>query len=235
MATTLAQLADICQTQLADSGAGTWPQATVEAWVLEAIRDYSVHFPRRKEYKINCNDDVHEYPLPVDFLDAILVEYPDGEDPPKYLARKHRTDPAFWLSDDHYDLYVTGDVTESPTVPGESDNDLLIVSPETATGEDIILQYLARHDDSISSGDEVTVPARHFDLIVTFVVWRAWVERLGEEEQAPDQTVLLLSQLASNADRAHRRYTEALNRAKSARSESGITEPWRSDVHDPIY
>ena len=235
MATTLAQLADICQEQLSDSGAGTWTQATVEGWVQEAIRDYSVHFPRLKEYTINCNDDVHEYPLPVDFLGATLVEYPDGEDPPEYLTRLSRTDPAFWLSADYYDLYVTGDATESGAVAGESANDLLIVSADTASGEDIILQYRARHNDALASGGEVTVPAHHFDLIVTFVTWRAWVERLAAEEQAPDQTTLLLSQLASNADRAHRRYTEALNRAKAARSDTGITDPWRSDIHDPIY
>ena len=46
MTTTLAELADRAQLTLNDSGAGTWPQATIEEWVVEAIRDYTQSFPR---------------------------------------------------------------------------------------------------------------------------------------------------------------------------------------------
>ena len=39
MTTTLAELADRAQVTLNDAGAGTWPQATIEEWVVEEIRE----------------------------------------------------------------------------------------------------------------------------------------------------------------------------------------------------
>jgi hypothetical protein len=231
--TTLAQLADICQRQLADETGFTWSQETVEAWVLEAIRDISQHFPRVREARYTLTAQVHEYDLPNDFVDALLVEYPDGEDPPAYLTRLARTDPDFWSSDDYYDIYPGGQLSD-PDVD-ELEVGLLILSAAPSTGEHATLAYSAEHDSALDPTDTVTIAQRLHGVVVTYVVWRAWVERVAVEEQNPDATVLLLSQLASNADRAHRRYTEALNRARGAHTEAELAGPWRVDPYDRVY
>ena len=61
MTTTLAELADRAQITLNDAGAGTWPQATIEEWVVEAIRDYTQTFPRtmRKSIAVSGADPGH--------------------------------------------------------------------------------------------------------------------------------------------------------------------------------
>ena len=98
MTTTLAELADRAQITLNDAGAGTWPQATVEAWVTEAVRDYSQSFPRtiRSSITISGSSPGHEFDLSNDYISMILVEYPGDQDPPVYLQRRRRTHPRFF-------------------------------------------------------------------------------------------------------------------------------------------
>ena len=110
--TTLLQLADRCQLALNDSGVGTWPQATVEAWVLDAIRDYSQYFPRVRTSTTTIttpSSTPHVFDLPGDFLAVVLVEFPDGEDPPEYLQLRSRTRDGFWDYTGFYDIEPSHD------------------------------------------------------------------------------------------------------------------------------
>ena len=232
MTTTLAEIADRAQITLNDSGAGTWPQATIEEWIVEAIRDYTQTFPRtiRSSISVSGADPGHEFSLTADYIAMILVEYPGDQDPPIYLERRRRTHSRFYGFEGYYDVEPTGDMTEVPT---------LYLSEEPADGEKIYWTAKCHHDTTLNSGDDITVPEHHEGLLLLFVLWQAFKERLATEEQDPDTTlaghVTLLQQLVKGATQAEKEYKEALKRARANVAEGGYSGPWVADTHDRIY
>ena len=232
MTTTLAEIADRAQLTLNDAGAATWPQATVEAWVIEAIREYTQSFPRtvRSTITIGAPSPGHEFDLTADYIAMILVEFPGDEDPPVYLKHRHRTHPQFYGYEGYYDVEPSGDMTEVPT---------LFLSEEPANGDKICWTAKCHHDTTLVSGDDITVPEHHEGLLLLFVLWQAFKERLATEEQDPDTTlaghVTLLQNLVKGAIQAEREYKQALKRAKMNVADGGYSGPWAADQHDRIY
>ena len=226
--TTLAELADRAQNAVSDSAAGTWSQSLMEEWAVEAIRDYSQYFPRRVQSTISTSADDRKYDLPAGLTHLLSVEYPTGEDPPEYLSRRPYTHPDFWQEDGYYDYFLPHD----PTDQGE-----LYISEKPSAGETITVHYQGIHDLSLVSADTITVPARHEPILIEFIIWRAWLEKLGAEEQSPtSNSSLLLNQYASNADRARRNYVQALNRARIAYAGNrSRTAYWKLDKWDRSY
>jgi hypothetical protein len=224
-------VADLAQYTLADTGGSIWPQATVEYWVLDAIRDYSVHFHRTTTDTLNCSDDTHQYDLPRDFIDAILLEYPTGEDPPQYLNRLPRTDPRFWASDDFYDLelwHQTGSGNESQ----------LWISANPSTGETITLTYLAAYYDGAAGPVPdivVEVPDRHIPVLIAFVEWKAASERLFDELQDPDRTIHLIEGMKRTVEEKRAAYDAMIAAALAETVRSGWISRWHMDNHDRIY
>ena len=225
--TTLANLADRAQNAISDSGATTWSQSVVEEWTVEGIRDYNKHFPRTVNGTISTTADDHQYDLPSDFRGIVSVEYPTGQDPPEYLAQKSRLGDGFWNQTGFFDVILRRDASDVAEI---------VISEAPAAGETITIEYLADHDLNLASGDTITIPERHEGIIVEFVIWRAWLELLGAEQQSPtSSSSLLMSQYASNADRAKRSYVEALARALRAGEGASGRVQWRLDKYDRIY
>jgi hypothetical protein len=226
--TTLANVADQAQIALNDAAAGTWPQATVEAWILDGIREYSHHFSRSVQTTITTTAATHAYDLPIApaaFRGMVLVEYPTASDPPDYLQPLSRKDPRFWAADGYYDVEPSGAAAAGS----------LWISASPDAGETITLTYLAPHSDKLASNDAITVPTEHESILVDYVVWRALSERVVTEAQSPDTTVRMLYQFMLAAERAEDAYRQALTAAKGQQAPGGWTGPWRSDMHDPIY
>jgi len=230
--TTLAELADRAQIMLNDSGAGTWAQATVEEWVKDAIKDYSTHFPMQDEVTVSVSgaNPGHEFNLFTGIIGILEVEYPDGESPPIYLKRKKRHNPGFYGYAGYYDVWLTGDQTTAP---------VLYLSEEPSDGEDIIVKVIKHHPEPASSGTDLTVPIHHENILLLYVLWAAFRERLATEQQDPDTTlagaVTLLQQLVKGAENAEADYRRAIDRARRNVADGGFTGPWRADDHDPIY
>ena len=228
MTTSITNVADIAQIALSDTAAAIWSQSDVEAWVLEGIRDYGSHFHRILDATLTCVTDQHNYALPNDYIAPVKVEYPKDEDPPEYLDRFPRKDPRFWASERYYD------VEEFST---EGDAGDLWISPDPTTGEQIYLTYQAMYYDPDASIPitNCLVPDVHVPLLVLFVQWKAAVERLNNELQAPDRSINLIDDMNDAVDTARRSYERAIDRAKAAGYQSRWTEPWTLDVYDPIY
>lgn len=228
--TTVAQLADNCQIMLSDSGAATWAQATVEAWVLDAIREYSNHFPRIRAATITTTANDRTYDLPADFMDMIHVEYPTGEDPPQYLSRLSHKHIDFWQGSSWYDIIRHSDV---------GDVDEIWMSKKPAASETITYTYAAHHDHALAAGGTITIPTRHHNILMNFVYWRASQELLSAEQQSPtSSSSLLMGQLANNADRQKRAYYASI--AQALQGETGVSAQvhWRNQGQadlDKIY
>lgn len=225
--TTLAQLADLAQTQLSDSGAGTWAQADVEAFAVDVIREYSTHFHRTRTHNINAASGTNTYDLPDDFIAMLSVEYPEGEDPPVYLARFDHVRAEFWESDDYYDVTPTDEAPNQGT---------LWIGVEPVGTERIGLTYLAPHDTSLASGDTITVPDHHIPVLIKGIIARAFLERLSLEEQSPDTTLYLIREYKEAHDQARAQFLDAIAGAKANQPKpAAFTRPWPVDRFDRIY
>jgi len=226
--TTLTQLADLAQNLLSDAGAATWTQAVIEEWCNAAIKDYSQHFPRITSATITTTLNTNAYDLPADFLSIINVEYPTGEDPPEYLSRLDHRHPDFWINDCFYDIithFDTGDVAE------------IWVSVDPPADETITYRYNATHEYGLASGETVTVPGHHENILTSFVVWKAALELLSAEQQSPtSNSSLLMGQLANNAARAKRAYFQAIAQALRSQEGESAVVTWKglADL-DQIY
>ncbi len=232
MTTTLAEIADRAQLTLNDTAASTWPQATIEEWVIESIREYTQTFPRtiRKSITMAADATVYSHDLTADYIAMILVEYPGDESPPVYLKRRHRTHAQFYDYQGYYDVEHSGDMTSVPT---------LYLSELALSGEKIYWTAKCHHDTTLVSGDDITVPEHHEGLLLLFVLWQAFKERLATEEQDPDTTlaghVTLLQNLVKGASQAEREYKNALKRAQGNVADGRFSGPWAADKHDRIY
>lgn len=216
--TTLQNLIDRIQNQLADSAEATWPEATLEEWIETALAEYTQHFPRQRVTTISDTVDVQEYDLPADFLEAITVEFPVGEEPRRYLKRKPITDADFWTTTGNYDI-----LTKREAI----DPDQIFISDVPDGSQAIELVYLAQHDTAYATTDTLTIPRPHETIIEQYVIYLAWQERTSAEMANPtSNSSLLMAQLQANAAAAFRRYTETLNRAKKTAGGESKTAHW---------
>jgi hypothetical protein len=231
--TTVAQLADRCQLALSDSGAGTWPQATVEDWVCDAVREYSQHFPRILTTHVDTIGGTpdHYTLLPEDFLEIVSVEFPLGEDPPVYLQHRSMHHPEFWDRDGYYDVLRSDQIYSA--LDTDTYNKIVWSRVPLAT-EGYKIRYQAAHS-ATSASDPITIRTDHQPILVLFVIWRALKERQAKEAANPDTTSRYLNQLVYAATQAEQEYRRALDRAINSRSDSGWAGPWRADIYDPIY
>jgi hypothetical protein len=213
--TTLQHLIDACETDLADAGNATFSAADIELWCRDAIGDYAQHFRIRKSASVAMAAGDHDYTLNVDdFLDVLTVEYPTGQDPPRYLKRRYFLRDDFYRSGGFYDIDPNRDETSGPT---------LYLSDSPAAGQSARILYSARLEPPALTTGVVPVPEEHEPLLRSYVVWRALKQLQHAEEAAPtSSSSLLMSQLAQNADRARRAYIDSLARAVFSQARSRI-------------
>jgi hypothetical protein len=197
-------------------------------WINFAIDDLSLHFPRLITYTMNCVTDQHNYDLESNFINAISVEYPDGEDPKRFLFYRDISHPLFYLQPGYYSILFSSDA-------GSSNPPVLTLSEKPSTGEDIELIYTAVHNHLSSPGDTTTIFDRHTHLIALFTRWKAYQELATTEGMDPDPVKLLSSTVEVNAYRAERAYYDALRRSKKAETNSGFISGWQMDKFDSIY
>lgn len=204
----------------------TFSDEQINQWINDAIADYSMHFPLTKTQTINCSDDTRNYDLATDFIAALNIEYPEGEDPPIYLLFREKTHPDFWQVNGYY--FVEKEI-------GDNDLDIIYISQKPSTGEDIKVTYNARHsflDDDDT--DPVTVPEEHLELIILYVRWVSYQELAATESASPDPTAHKASALELNAERAENAYRKALKVYKDSEPISARAH-WEMDRYRRIY
>jgi len=210
--TTLQNLIDRTQQTLADTTAATWSETALGQWLNDAMRDYSIHFPRQRTATIATVVGDRTYDLPADVVGVISVEYPTDADPPVYLERKSYTEAGFWSDDGFYDVVRRGDDQNAAE---------LWISKKPAAGETITVEYLAAHDHGLTVSEYVTVPDEHHHVLVAYAVWQSALNLQMAEQQSPtSNSSLLMSQHAQNANVLRRQYVELLARIAQAHSGS---------------
>ncbi len=223
---TMAEMVDRAENALDDAANAYWSAALIEEWLSEAIRDYSIHFPRYATITITAAfaADDHTFTLPSDFLDAVQVEYPAGNDPKDFLTRLSEMHPDFYSSDEFYDIR-----------PWDQDTQPLLVIADTITSDSVTIRYTARHDDTVTGAEDLTIPYHHEHILILFVLWKAHQHRIAKELQGPDTTIQLMNQFKAAAWEAREAYYQSIRETEKRQLSSGYTGPWEADGHDRIY
>jgi len=211
---------DVIRERLADEA--QWPDATLDAWINDAIRDYSIHFRRRVTATITAVADQVEYSLSgyTGICSILSVEWPKDEDPREYLTRRSETDPRGFWGGSWYD--VRGTVAP----------EMLVIAQEPGEGEDIGLEYEADYSVPTADDDVLTVLDRHLEGLALFVWWKAAREAaivVGRRERgggAPSAS--LISALGLFVKRTGREaYYDWLQEAKAGMSGRSAVVGWR--------
>ena len=202
---TMQMLIDQVQIDLGDVAETTWSEMDLLQWLNDAIRDYSLRWPRTRRVTIAAVSGVHIYDLPDDFLCMVSVAYPGGGERPLYLGQRCYMDAEFWQVDDFYDVVWRHDQDAA---------DELWIGATPEGGESLTVEYLAYHPHNLAAGDNCSVPVEHHHLLRTYAAWRAllWVMIL-EQQDPTDGSHLLLGQFADNVNEMRMTYLEMVGSA----------------------
>lgn len=202
MSTTQAGLLAIIRERLPSTV--VWTDANLAQWIIDAIADYSLVFPRTElSATIACVAAQREYALSTALTNPhaiVRVEYPDGEDPAEYLDWRSHRDPRGFEGGAYYDVLGWPPVT-------------LWIGEEPSLGENIVVTYEGDHLYPPQGSTVLTVPDGHIEALVLFVLWKASEKLRSVEAADPQTTTLLLTQFDMKVYRCERAYRAWLKAA----------------------
>ena len=228
MSITFTKFVSDCLTAAGDVGTVTWSRLTFGlGWAKEALMVFPILRPMLDDHT-NGASIVYKYAMPADFREVISVEYPIGQQPPTYLARKNRLDPNFYADAGFYDIdhdYSTGGGW------------MCYVSGGVAASAHIKTEYLAGHDTDLAddSVDVITVPDEHEPILIAYFITRAWRERLGNAMRDPTAHTSIIQQLTEMVRRADENYASLLTQAQHRLVESRVSPANKVDKFDRVY
>jgi hypothetical protein len=228
MAFTWTKVLSDCLIALGDPLAATWSRTSVILpWLQEAVLNFPILRPMIDDHT-NGATTVYSYQAPSDFREVITVEYPISQQPPTYLSRKNRLDENFWDSSNSYDIdhdYTAGIGW------------FIWVSGGIIKQAHIKMQYLANHSTTIvdDSSATWTVPDVYENIVVSYVLAKAYRERLSAYMITPTAHTSTILQLTDMVKKAEESYKELSQRALQRLADSRITPNIASDKYDRVY
>jgi hypothetical protein len=225
--TTLGELRATLREILPD--ATVWPDATVNAWIQEAIRDFSGYFPLELSGLLAITANVRVYLLTdiyeegnyaKDVVGVVQVEYPYGEDPPRFLIRKQES--AGIVGEPVFD------------VRGNPPSHLVLGEKPAGNGLARVV-YTCGHVVPVDDSDVITVPSNRLEAVIEFARWQAVREAEMNETMDPDTKNLVLSMIGLNSGRAERIYRAKIRDYQGQEAPGGYVAGWRMDGKDRIY
>jgi len=214
--------------RLALPDATAWPNATLDGWIADALRFYSVEFPRRWRYTLTLTTGTQAYALPGGhgLLGVESVEHPAGQSPPEFLEQVEERSTEFASGGVFYALRGIADTTaiESDTAAGT-----IVFAETVTTGESAVITYLGQHPIPAAGDDDaqITVPQAHWEALFAFVDFRAHWELETDEALNISTVSIVLAQLGQEARRAWNRYKETIDRIRSLTGNLGASVSWK--------
>ncbi len=199
-----------------------WPDASLNQWITDAVRDYSIYFPRKVELIDDCVAGQRSYTVstPAVFQGVVSVEYPYGQTPVRFLKRKNYQEPGF-EGGPYYDV-----ILESGTI---------WIGETPTAAQDYRCVYLANHTPPALDTTALTMPDSHVDALKLYAVWMAALEVETSLLPSPTIDVYLITQLKNNVSMAERAYRAKINDLRKTSVQSGTSGPWEMDTKDRIY
>ena len=137
-----------------------WSSDELNAYLVDAARDYSKYFPRKREQEFTTDGDDERYDVPSDLIDDQII---------KIQLIDPETDTTTEIP--HKSLRLRGS-TRFWEVVGEE----LVFGWVPDTGLTVVVRYNAVHD--MPDDGPSTIPTEDEDLIYTYVMATAW-QRIG--------------------------------------------------------
>lgn len=226
MANTLADLRAQIRVVLASSS--DWADASLDAFIQDAIRFHSGQFPRRWRHSQSMTTGTQAYALPAlhAFQEIRSVEYPTGETPQVFLDEVEEWDDRFQDADHVYAIRGIADNTaiESDTAAGT-----IVFAETVTTGEKANIEYLGDHPIPTAADDDaqITVPTSHWEALIAFVDFRAHWELEADLACTVSTVSIVLAQLGQEARYAWNRYKEVMNALVAQQAKTAIVD-WAS-------
>ncbi len=202
-----------------------FPDTLLNSWISEAIRDYSMHFPKEVQGTLQASKDGQRTFVLLGLADLAevygitRVEYPIDLEPPSMLSRLPRDHPGF-EGGPYYDLVGEHEIMLGQAVP---------------LGATINIWYNTVHLAPTSDTMSLSIPGKHLEALKMYCVWQA-VRKLEMDQSAePDMTSLLLSMLGTNSGRAERAYRSKIREYLETTGGGQYSGPWRMDKWDGGY
>lgn len=220
MTCTRAELRALVRVILVD--VATWPDASINQWITDAIRDYSVYFPKTVEIVDDCAAGVRDITVgsAATFQGIVAVEYPYGQTPARYLTRKNQQEPDF-------DGGAFYDVT---TEEGQ----IRLGETPVAT-DDIRILYLVGHTPPALDATQLTMPDSHIEALKLYIIWQGALAVEMALLPSPTTDIYLLQQLKTNVHEAEQAYRAKIADLRKTPSASGVSGPWVLDENDRVY
>jgi hypothetical protein len=204
-----------------------WPNATLDAWIADAIRFYSLEFPRLWRYTLALTTGTQAYALPGEhgFLNVVSVEYPTGQSPQEFLTQVDERSAAFQSAGQHHALRGVADDTAASA---DTSQGSIVFAETVATGESAVITYHGAHAIPAAGDDtaQITVPVAHWEAIFAFVDFRAHWELETDEALSVTTVSIVLAQLGQEARRAWNCYKETVDRLRSLTAAPAASVTW---------
>lgn len=201
-----------------------WSNETLKAWVKDAVREYSNHFPLIKEVSGAATTGTYEYVFDYLVTGVIECEYPTGEDPPKFPEQRNHREPHFF--DDglsYYDLVA---------YPGENAAEIWLSDPVTGTNYNI--KFQTEHEWTANGSDyEADIPDSSRHIIIQYAIWQCWREMLTIEKENTDKD--RKDFLTKQVDKAAKSYMTMITSLKETMAAESEFVKWEMDKFDRIY
>ena len=205
-----------------------WPNASLDTWIADALRFYSVEFPRRWRYSLSLTTGTQAYALPGGhgLLSVESVEYPSGQSPPEFIDQVEERSAAFASGGDFYALRGIADTT---AIDVDTAAGTIVFAETVTTGQTAVITYLGQHPIPAAADDDaqITVPQAHWEALFAFVDFRAHWELETDEALNISTVSIVLAQLGQEARRAWNRYKETVDRIRSLTSTPSASVSWK--------
>jgi len=220
LTTTLADLRATCRLTCPDGE--SWPDSTLDSWIIEGIRLYSAMFPRTRAYELTLTTGTQTYSLPSDCQQVLWVEYPTATSPRTILTQVNLSSRRFAEAGAVYALEAveTDDLNEAQA--------RITFAQTVTTGQSARITYHGMWELPQVSDDAavITIPQIHHEIIQAFVEYRGHWMLEANAAVLSDNTSLTLSELGQNARRAWNRYKEITARLQQPPQLSGPNPIW---------
>jgi hypothetical protein len=228
MGTTLTELRAALRIALPDATA--WPNNTLDAWIQDAIRFYSVEFPRKWRKTQTLTTGTQSYALPGGhgFMSVVSVEYPSGSSPAEYVEQVAEDSEEFASGGDYYALRAVAD-----SITDQKDDTAagyIIFAETVSTGQSAVITYYGAHPLPTVADDDaqITVPPQHWEALFAFIDFRAHWELETDEALNISTVSIVLAQLGQEARRAWNRYKETIDRIRTLTGTPSVLVSWKN-------
>jgi len=226
MTTTFTSLLDQIEYAIDDPTNQQWIRATLIMWAKEAMRVFPILRPNQDSYLFVGS--THTVELPADFREIVSVEYPKNQDPPVYLKRMNWLDQDFYSTEQNYD--VDHDYADGTGW-------VLYLSRLMVADDTLNINYLATHETDLDddSADLITVPDEYVNILIAYVIMKAYRERLSAYMQDPTAFTQVVAQMVEAVTRAEAHYTTLVTSAQAYLAASRPSPKRKVDAFDRVY